>query len=382
MGKDRPTILMIGIRGFPNIPGGAETHVQEISTRLAARGWKVIAFSRLPFADPAVRQFEGVEIRPIATTTRVGLEAFWHTLKAVLESRKVKPAIVHIHNIGPGLLTPLARLLGHRVVVTGHSLNYKHSKWSRFGKLALRLGEKLSAKYSDALIAVSPTVASEISHNQSIVVPVIPNGISQFPNCELDPAIQTLIGQKPYLVCVGRINRDKGIPELLEAWRDHLTDLHEQYQLIIVGAPADNEPDAEQIVADGQQTPAVTFTGPLPRNQVGALLKGATMFVHPSHFEGHPIAIIEAISQRLPCVVSDIPELRILDFPTMRYFAVRNVAALAQALRETLLDLPGPEALSRAADTALATYDWDDITSRTEAIYCEVLERASGNRTR
>lgn len=65
-------------------------------------------------------------------------------MKASLHS----PDIVHIHAIGPSILTPLDRLMGFKVVVTNHGPDYDRQKWGKVAKFMLRLGEKMGGGYT------------------------------------------------------------------------------------------------------------------------------------------------------------------------------------------------------------------------------------------
>ena len=60
----------------------------------------------------------------------------------MLYARRVKANIVHIHAIGPALMTPLVRLLGMKAVITHHGPDYDRDKWGKFAKWILRMGEK------------------------------------------------------------------------------------------------------------------------------------------------------------------------------------------------------------------------------------------------
>lgn len=68
----------------------------------------------------------------------------------------------HIHAIGPSLLTPLARLMGLKVVVTDHGPDYDRQKWGKIAKSVLRLGEKMGRMYANEIIVISSVIANVI----------------------------------------------------------------------------------------------------------------------------------------------------------------------------------------------------------------------------
>ncbi|PIV16618.1 MAG: glycosyl transferase, partial [Flavobacteriales bacterium CG03_land_8_20_14_0_80_35_15] len=71
------------------------------------------------------------------------IHTFWGSIVCILKARA---NIVHIHNIGPALVLPLLKLAKIKTVLTYHSINYQHPKWSKLAKVILKLGEFLAMK--------------------------------------------------------------------------------------------------------------------------------------------------------------------------------------------------------------------------------------------
>ena len=91
------------------------------------------------------------------------LEAISNTALAVLYARFVLGAdLLHIHNIGPGLMGPLARMLGMKLVVTYHSKNFEHAKWNRFAKAVLRFGERCMVFTAHKVIDISRSTTEDL----------------------------------------------------------------------------------------------------------------------------------------------------------------------------------------------------------------------------
>ncbi len=104
------------------------------------------------------------------------------------------------------------------------------------------------------------------------------------------------------------------------------------------------------------------------RTDIPALLAGADIFVLPSHFEGLPMSVIEAMLCGLPVVATAIrgPREQVLDGETGLLVPPRNVDALAAALRRLAADLPLRRRLGAAGrERALARYDEALVVSRT-----------------
>ncbi len=112
------------------------------------------------------------------------LETFVHTLLGTLYAGMVRPDLLHIHAIGPAMLTPLARLLGLRVVVTHHGPDYDREKWNGFARWVLRLGERMGMRFSNERIAISQTIQDIIAERHHRIAALIPNGVDlpELPN--------------------------------------------------------------------------------------------------------------------------------------------------------------------------------------------------------
>ncbi|MCS6758373.1 MAG: hypothetical protein MO852_04330 [Candidatus Devosia euplotis] len=98
--------------------------------------------ARNPYSTAGKREWQGVQIEPIWAPQQQKLEAIVHTALGVTLASVRRPDVVHIHAIGPALLTPVARAAGLRAVVTHHGYDYDRDKWGGFAKTVLRLGER------------------------------------------------------------------------------------------------------------------------------------------------------------------------------------------------------------------------------------------------
>jgi glycosyltransferase involved in cell wall biosynthesis len=107
-------------------------------------------------------------------------------------------------------------------------------------------------------------------------------------------------------ICVflGRLSVEKGILDLLEAWtRVERTDA----LLVVVGPdmpghPLDAGPEARSFVARRRLTDRVIFAG--PTSDPAPILRAADVFIQPSHYEGFPFSVIEAMASGLPVVAT------------------------------------------------------------------------------
>ena len=152
----------------------------------------------------------------------------------------------------------------------------------------------------------------------------------------------------PFLLFVGRIERDKGVFDLLEAFcavRDSVPGL-----ALVCAGEGDREGLARRAAQLGVHD-ALHLPGWLDAGAVRYLLERATAFVLPSHVEGQPMSLLEAMSMRTPVVatrVGAIPEL-VSDRVTGYLVDPGDTAELEHALEELLLDPSESARIARAA---------------------------------
>lgn len=133
----------------------------------------------------------------------------------------------------------------------------------------------------------------------------IENGKLKIDNCS-SPFGGSREGAPFIFLFVGRIVRDKGINELMEAFQK-LSEKHPDVRLLLVGPYEDGldpiSQKARDIIANNKQVEAV---GPKRGDDLLACYAAADCFVFPSYREGFPNTVLEAGAMGLPCIVTDI----------------------------------------------------------------------------
>ena len=369
-------VTMLGIRGFPNVQGGAEKHVESLACALTDLGCDVEAIVRSSYiAKAEPMRWRNIKLTRVWAPRITGVEAFVHTFLGVLRAARNRPDILHIHAIGPAFFTPLARALGLRVVVTCHSRNYEHKKWGRLGRSILRFGERAGMGFANGRIAVSDGLAKHLAQSHHVPVTTIPNGIDR-PDRVGSTATLQAFGLAPgrYLLMVARIDDDKRQLDLIAAFNRIK---RPDWKLALVGSADYASAYAREVTATAAQSPGVVLLGHQTGAALAELYSHAGAFVLPSRFEGQPIAVLEAASYGLPVILSDIAAHRELAIARARYFEVGDVTALAGHL-DAVCEAPANGKLD-AAECAglLAEHDWHNIAQRTLSVYCDALSESA-----
>ena len=192
-------VFVLGTRGIPDIMGGVETHCQALYPRLVELGYDVTVIRRTPYinADNKKKLYKGVQLVDLFAPKTKSLEAMVHSVLGVLYARFKSPDVLHIHAIGPSLVTPLARLLGLKVVVTHHGPDYNRQKWGKAAKTLLKLGERWGVQFANQLIVISNEIKQLLAklYGRTDVV-LIHNGVVM-PNKSTETSYITTLGLEP-----------------------------------------------------------------------------------------------------------------------------------------------------------------------------------------
>jgi len=301
---------------------------------------------------------------------------------------------VHSHTWYANLGGHLASLLyGIPHVVTMHSLEplrpwkaeqlgggYALSSWC----------ERVSATPAAAVIAVSGGMRADILTAYPDIDParvrVIRNGIDTDEYAP-DPAVDVverhgIDPSRPYVIFVGRITRQKGVPVLLRA----AAFLDPAAQLVLCAGQADTPELLEEVtgLVDGlraSRSGVVWIPEMLPKHDVIQLLTHATVFACPSLYEPLGIVNLEAMACGTAVVgsrVGGIPEV-VADGSTGLLVPPGDPEALADALNTLVRDTALADAMGRAGrERCVAEFGWRAVAEQTAALYSELISASSG----
>ncbi|MCK9926807.1 glycogen synthase [Frankia sp. Mgl5] len=380
----------------PDVYGGAGVHVEYLARELA----RLVDLTVHCEGDPR----PSLDTADTAGTAVVEAHRPWPALDGANDALRIASMdlsmaaavnraggadVVHSHtwytNLA-GHLTSLVQGIPH--VMTAHSLEprrpwkaeqlgggYRLSSWC----------ERVAISAAAAVVAVSEGMRADILDAYPEVDPgrvhVIRNGID---TDEYTPDDRTDVLERygvdpdrPSVVFVGRITRQKGLPVLLRA----AARLDPSAQLVLcAGAPDTPEQLAEVTgLVDGLRASrdgVVWLSGMLAKPEVIQILSHATVFVCPSVYEPLGIVNLEAMACGTAVVASrvgGIPEV-VASGETGLLVPPDDPVALAAAINEVLADPGRAAAMGRAGrDRAVAEFGWPAVAERTADLYEKVM---------
>ena len=371
--KTRPvTIMVLGLRGFPGVQGGVETHAEHLYPLLINLGCTVEVIGRAPYMKHThLNEWRGIKFSRLWSPRAKGLEAIIHTLLGVLYAAIKRPDILHIHAIGPALMVPLARLLGLRVVVTHHGPDYERQKWGYFSRWILRAGERLGMRFSHQRIVISQVIRklvrtkhhidSVLIHN-GVALPVLPTTTAALRQFDLTAG--------RYVLLVSRLVPEKRHLDLIQAFS--LADM-DGWKLVLVGASDHPDEYARNVLAQAETTPNVVCAGFQTCTALQELYAYAGSFVLPSSHEGLPIALLEALSFGIPVIASAIPANLEIGLASENYFPLGDVRALAATLQRVARQPLSQQQRDAQRLWLRERYNWETIARKTYDAYLQAL---------
>jgi glycosyltransferase involved in cell wall biosynthesis len=367
-------IIMLGLRGFPDVQGGVEKHAEKLAPLLKRMGCEVEVIVRARYVQPnSPKGSDGVRFLRIWCPKSTCLETVVHTFLGVLIAAVRRPDILHFHAIGPAMMVPIARLFGLHVVVTHHGPDYEREKWGSVAKLVLRAGEACGMLLAHQRIAVSEGIKKLVRAKYHVDCECIPNGVD-LPEPPTTQAALRQFGLTPgkYVLMVSRLVPEKRHTDLIAAFsRAGL----KGWKLVLVGGSDHRTQYAQKLTELAAGNPDVVMTGLQRGTALGELYAHAGLFVLPSSHEGLPVALLEALSYGLPVIASDIPANLEIGLDPVHYFVAADVEALGEKLRSFAGEPWSTEIRQKTRHWLAQKQSWLSVAEHTLSCYRTAARR-------
>ena len=331
-----------------------------------SRLYDVVAVSTPDHELQEIAQREGIRVigvpmsRPIAPLR--DLVSLWRLIRVF---RRERPTMVHSITPKAGLLSMIAAWIC-RVPVRLHTFTgLVFPTATGLKKRILILTDRITCACATHIVPEGEGVKADLINYNITRKPLQVLGYGNIRGIDLyhyrrSPEVmnQALTLRKPNLftfVFIGRVVRDKGIDELVEAF-SLLHSEHPQTRLILVGRTEDNldpvSPNTRSAIASH---PAIEAVG--SQSDVRPWLAASDALVFPSYREGFPNVVIEAGALDLPSIVTDINGSREIIVHGQNGIIVppRNAQALLQAMTQFVQNPQATQAMALKARQMIAS---------------------------
>lgn len=339
--------------------------------------------------------FPGIRFRPIEIARRIApladLRAVWQLYRFF---RSQRFDIVHSATPKAGLLTAIAGWLA-RVPVRMHS--FTGQAWAELSgpvRWIAQFADRVIVTLNTRCYADSPSqrrfmIESGVTGGDGVAV--LGDGslggvdFTQFDPQRVLPLARARRAElgipdgDPVIAFIGRVNRDKGIVELVNAYRTLLARIPHLHLVLVGYFEPHLDPLPEDVLATIRGSPGIHAIGyhPQPETFVGF----ADLLCLPSYREGFGNVVIEAAALEIPTVGTRIVGLvdAVADGDTGILVAPKDAAALAVALERLLADGDARKAMGRRArERALRLFD----SARINRLLLEQYQRESARSAR
>lgn len=304
MRAQRLRVAMVSANAWPAM-GGVETHIHEVSKRLAASGVDVTVLTtdrsgRLP-------EFEHVGgYRVQRWRAYPSSRDYYWSPGLARHLRSTDFDVIHVqgvHTLVPPLALRAARQAGIPSILSFHTGGHSSALRGSARRLQWRLLAPL-LRSTAALVAVSEyerNTFTAVLGEYDGGIRLIRNGCTPI---SIDADAETAPGD-PLLVSVGRLERYKGHHRILEALPAVIAQAPDAHLVIAGSGPYETALKAMADRLGVADRVAIRAYGPAHRSAMGKLVADADVFCLLSEYESHPVAVMEAVAAGTPALVAD-----------------------------------------------------------------------------
>lgn len=361
----RPLHVLINAINDNAVPRGPDRYVLELLPRmLAADQGLAITLVHASWQQA----FAGVDFGPRVRVTCV--EAPRHPARRLMWQASVFPRIANRIGAQVTFLPNLIWTPGLRgpSVMSAHDLLHFRApeKFGRAKAAVLRQVIRRAIKRTDRVIAVSDFTAADVVRfggaDREHVVTITEGAPSA--NRRMDHATE-----KTFLF-VGKLERTKGIVDLVTAFRNSQRLARAGYRLLIVGPDGNASGEVTRALAAGGDR--IERLGFVPDPDLQRLYLTCRGFVFPSVAEGFGLVILEAMAHGAPVIAARATSLPEVVGDAGLLVPPADIGALQDALERLAFDDALFQRLQRAGYARLSDFSWDRAGAATAALFREV----------
>jgi glycosyltransferase involved in cell wall biosynthesis len=355
-------VAILGTRGIPASYSGFETAVEQISSRLVARGHEVTVYCRPHVVDSRIKEWKGARLVHLPTVRNKYLDTFVHTfLSAVHAARVEHPDVALFFIAGNSPLCLITRGAGIPAVINIDGLDSDRRKWPGFAKRYLRFAERTAPRWADEAITDSHAVAEIYERRYGERVGVVPYGVEDPGHAGTETLERLGLEPRRYVLFVGRLEPENNPHLLVEAFARINRETAKGMKLVIVGGA----PYADEYIRSVMRAadPRVIFPGYVFGRGYWELQRHAYIFCAPTEVGGtHPV-ILEALAAGNCVLVNDhAPNAETVGDAGLYFSGPEGVPDLTAQLERLFREPETVESYRRRARVRSERYSWVAVT--------------------
>ncbi|MBI4811890.1 glycosyltransferase family 4 protein [Candidatus Falkowbacteria bacterium] len=171
---------------------------------------------------------------------------------------------------------------------------------------------------------------------------------------------------KPYILCIGRLEKKKNTPALIEAFAVmREKNRNREYKLVLVGDAGFGFDEVKYAIREFDLVEKVIMPGWVEERDMPYLYNGATAFVFPSLYEGFGIPLLQAMACEVPITASRAASIPEVVGDAALLFDPTDVAAMAEAMEKIIFDNELRESLIKKGKERAKNFSWEKCAKET-----------------
>ncbi|MFH1522803.1 MAG: glycosyltransferase family 1 protein [Patescibacteria group bacterium] len=239
---------------------------------------------------------------------------------------------------------------------------------------------RFALKHAKIIITVSKFSKSEILaiyNAKEDKIKVIYNGYNKSLYCQTnekeraDKVLKKYEIEEPYILYVGRLEKKKNTPLLIEAFAIARENKEIKQKLILIGDASFGYDEVKDVINEYNLVNDVIMPGWIEEEDLPYIFNRATAFIFPSNYEGFGIPLLQAMACKVPIAASSIPVLKEVAEDAALFFNPNDADSIAQSIKEIILNDKLREELIKKGNERVKEFSWEICARKT----LEVINR-------
>jgi glycosyltransferase involved in cell wall biosynthesis len=359
-------IALIGTRGVPARYGGFETCVEEVGSRLANRGHKVVVYCRTQ-NDQWSSEYRGMKLVHLPAPRVKSVETLAHTTLAATHVAWKTADVAILFNVGNAPLASLLRLSGCPVAIHVDGIEWQRSKWNSLGRRYFRMAERFAVRHADKLIADSKGIQEYYLRTHHVRTTYLSYGAPLIQDDAADLLdVEYALEPGRYHLVVARIEPENNVHLIVNGYCASSAKL----PLVVVGST----PYAKSYLAKihSRADSRVMFLGGVwNQDALNQLYRHCLLYFHGHSVGGTNPSLLRAAGAGAPVAAFNVDFNREVMRDTGMYFSTSGDVRMLAEYAE--MDPTGCRARGiRGQEHVTAAYDWDHVANDYESLCSEL----------
>jgi glycosyltransferase involved in cell wall biosynthesis len=377
-------IAVIGVKGISSSQGEIERYCQEFYPRIAARGHQVDIFVQPEYNQQpwfSVGYYHSVRVIALASFPRKQISFMLSSALSTIWASLRDYDVIHIQSTKAAWFSWFPQLFSDaKVIVTSHHLDLgdRDNKWGQVFGWLLSLMERSAVRNADEMVVVSKALGAYFQHKYNIQPRYIPNAPGSYRQKDLQD-LQFSYGKslglesKRYLLSFGQLTPENQPDLLLKAFQKLEP---KGWKLVLAGGIGNSTQYVAELLGLARENPNIIFTNEIRGQHSAQIISNAGLLVVSTDGKdlGLPLAVLEAMREKIPVLASDNPVYQeLIGGQRGLLFESGKLDSLVDKLQYALSEPAQLMTMAQKAQTHITIHhNWDRVTYGNLSLYLKL----------